>query len=410
MDMLLKNIGVLATPVGTVARAGQCQGEIRVIENAMVGVTDGKFSYVGTFDETLTAASVIDCGGKLMTPGLVDAHTHMVFGGWRQKEMSLKLEGVSYLDILKSGGGILNTVEQTRQATEEELYDKTLRLLSEMMALGVTTCEAKSGYGLDLENELKQLRVIKRVNEGHPADVAATFMGAHAFPKEFENNRGGYVKYIIDEMLPKIAEKGLAKFCDIFTETAVFTIDESYDILMAAKKLGLSLKVHADEIDPIGGAQLAARVGAISAEHLIETSDEGILAMASKGVIAVLLPSTSFYLDKDFARANDMIDAGVAVAIATDFNPGSSPCLNLQFAMNLACLKYKLTPAQALTAVTLNGAAAIDRADICGSIEVGKMADLVIWDADDLDYIFYRYGSNLAKSVMKKGVFYVNHR
>jgi len=404
VELLLKNIGLLATPTGSAAKKGIEQGEITLIENAMVGIKGGKIAYAGPADESLKADETIDCEGRLVTPGLVDSHTHLVFGGWRQKEFPLKLAGVSYLDILKAGGGILSTVEHTRAAKEEALVEKGKIHLKEMLGLGVTTCEAKSGYGLNTEHELKQLRVIKRLDEIQPVDIVPTFMGAHAFPKEFADDREGYIKYLIDNMLPAVAEQGLAEFCDIFCETAVFTPEESRRILLAAAELGLKPKAHADEIDPIGGAEMAAEVSAISAEHLIQASDRGIGSMAKSGVIAVLLPATSFYLDKPYARARDMINAGVAVAISTDFNPGSTPSLNMQFAMNLACLKYKLTPAEALTAATLNGAAAIDRAAKCGSIEAGKQADIVIWEAEDLEYIFYRYGSNLAHMVIKDGV------
>ena len=403
MDLLLTNIGLIATPVGSTAQKGSAQGKISLVPNATIGVKDGKIAFVGE-QWSGKATQTIDCGGRLVTPGLVDAHTHLVFGGWRQKELKLKLEGASYIDILKSGGGILSTVEHTRAASETELVEKGKAHLKEMLELGVTTCEAKSGYGLSTEDELKQLRVIRTLSKEQPADIVPTFMGAHAVPKEFKDNRAGYIDLIINEMLPAVAKEQLAEFCDIFCETAVFTPEESRRILSEAKKYGLTPKMHADEIDPIGGAELAAEIKAISAEHLIQASDEGVQKLAKENVIAVLLPATSFYLDKPYARARDMINLNVAVAIATDFNPGSSPSLNIQLAMNLACLKYKMTPAEVLTAVTLNSAAAINRAKTHGSIETGKNADIVIWDAPDLDYIFYRYGSNLTHKVIKNGV------
>jgi len=403
MDLLLTNIGLLATPIGTTARKGREQREIALIPDAVVGIRNGRIGFVGKRGDTCEASLSLDCGGRLVTPGLVDSHTHLAFGGWRQNELALKLEGASYLDILKAGGGILSTVEHTRTASEDELVEKTRALLSEMFCHGVTTCEAKSGYGLSTADELKQLRVIRSLNEVSPVSIVPTFMGAHAVPKEFAGNRGGYIELLIDEILPAVSRENLAEFCDVFCESAVFTREESRRILLEAASHGLALKAHADEIEPGGGAEMAAAVGAVSAEHLIETSDEGIRALADKNVIAVLLPATSFYLDKPYARARNMVDAGVAVAVATDFNPGSCPCSNIQFAMNLACLKYKLSPAEALTAVTLNGAAAINRAKLCGSIEVGKQADLVIWNAPDLEYIFYRCGSNLVHNVIKNG-------
>ena len=404
MDLLLKNIGLLATPQGNSPHAGDAQKEISLVENAAVGIQDGIIEYAGPASSVLSARETIDCGGKLVTPGLIDAHTHLVFGGWREKEMGLKLAGVSYLDILKQGGGILNTVEHTRKATEDELAAKAAGLLSEMLKHGTTTCECKSGYGLSLEQEMKQLRVAKRLNEAQPVDLVSTFMGAHAVPEEYENNRKGYIELLINEMLPAVAQSKLGEFCDIFCESAVFTPEESLHILARAKELGFKLKAHVDEIDPIGGAEMTAKAGCTSAEHLIQASDKGIADMAANNVIAVLLPATSFYLDKPFARARKMIDEGVAVAVATDFNPGSSPNLNLQFPMMLACARYRLTPAEALTAVTLNAAAAIGRAHTAGTVEPGKKADIVLWDAPDLEYIFYRYGSNLAHTVIKDGI------
>jgi len=416
VDLVLKNIGLLATPTGTEAKKGAGQREITLIHNAEIGIKDGMIEYVKQEDGKPNDPShrfnpfqhFIDCKGKLVTPGFVDAHTHLVFGGWRQNELAFRLEGKSYLDILKSGGGILNTVDKTRKSSEIELVEKGRAHLSEMLHLGVTTCEAKSGYGLCLEDELKQLRVIRNLDITQPIDIVPTFMGAHAIPNEYTDNRDGYIDLIINEMLPVIIKEQLAEFCDVFCETAAFTPEESRRILLEAKKHGLTPKIHADEINSIGGAQVASQVNAISAEHLIQTSDEGIRAIAEQNVIAVLLPATSFYLEKPYARARDMINAGAAVAVATDFNPGSSPSLNMQLTMNLACLKYKMTPAEVLTAVTLNGAAAINRAEIHGSIEVGKQADLLIWDAPDLEYIFYRYGSNLVHTVIKNGVVVVS--
>ena len=405
--MILKNVGLLATPTGKTAKKGAAQGQIELIENAAVCIEDGIIVYAGPGDKLpgskSSSGDVIDCGGRLVTPGLVDAHTHLIFGGWRQKEMARKLAGESYLDILKSGGGILETVRQTRAASEESLFEKGAKLLDTMLAHGTTTVECKSGYGLNVEDELKQLRVAKKLGETGPVEIVPTFMGAHAVPAEYKENREAFINLVCNEMMPAVKAEGLAEFCDIFCETAVFTPQESLKILAKAVEYGMTPKAHADEIDYVGGAEMAAAAGCISAEHLIMAGDEGIRALAEKNITACLLPATSFCLDKGYARARDMIAAGVAVAVCTDFNPGSSPNLNLQFPMYLACLKYKLTPAEALTAVTLNGAAAIRRSEKIGSVEPGKQADLVIWDAPDLDYIFYRYGCNLVHSVIKKG-------
>ena len=363
---------------------------------------DGNIAAVGV-GPAPKADRVLDAQGKLVTPGLVDAHTHLIFGGWRQNELGLKLHGVSYLKILARGGGILSTVRATRAATEDELCDKACAALNEMLRFGVTTAEAKSGYGLDRETELRQLRVIRRLNEEQPVELAATFLGAHAVPEEYQGDREGYIRLLCDEIIPEVAEQKLAEFCDVFCETGVFSAEESRRILDAGKKYGLIPKIHADEIDPIGGSQLTETVGAISAEHLIVCPPEGIKAMARAGTVACCLPATSFYLGSTFAPVRDMIASSVPVALASDFNPGSCPSLNLQFVMNLGCLKYRMTPEEVLTAVTLNAAAAIDRADRIGSIEPGKQADLVIWDAPDLDYVCYRLGSNLVSQVVKKG-------
>lgn len=403
-ELLIKNIGMLATAQGSAAKAGKAQGEISVQENAWVAVNEGKIAAVGCGEPSVEAAEIIDAKGHLVTAGLVDAHTHLVFGGWRADELALKLHGVPYLDILAQGGGILSTVRSTRAATEDELCEKTAAVLDEMLSLGTTTCEAKSGYGLNMETELKQLNVVKRLNESQPVELVSTFMAAHAVPQEYKENREEYIRLIIEEMIPYVSEHKLAKYCDIFCETGVFTAEESKKILLTARQYGLEPKIHADEIDPIGGSVLAGEINAVSAEHLIVCPPEGIESMAKGGTIACLLPATSFYLGATFAPARDMINAGVPVAVASDFNPGSTPNLNLQLAMNIACFKYRLTPEEVLTAATLNAAAAIGCADKVGTVEVGKQADLLIWNAPSLNYIFYRYGNNLVDTVIKKGV------
>ena len=401
--VLIQNIGMLATPEGKSAHRGEAQGKINMLRDAWVRIEDGVIAAVGTGKADAAGAEVIDAGGNLVTPGLVDAHTHLIFGGWRQNELGLKLHGASYLEIQNAGGGIQSTTNATRGATEEELADKAEKALNEMLRFGTTTCEAKSGYGLATEHELKALRVIRDLDERHPIDLVATFMGAHLVPAEYKQDREAYVRLVCEEMMPKVKEQGIAKFCDVFCEADTFTVEEARTILEAGLKYGLRPKIHADEIEAIGGSQLAGEIGAISAEHLIVCPPEGIASMAKGGTIACLLPATSFNLGAVFAPARDMVNAGVPVAMATDFNPGSCPCLNMQFVINLGCLKYRLTPEAVLTAVTLNAAAAIDLADRVGSVEPGKLGDLVIWDAPDLDYICYRVGSNLAKTVIKKG-------
>ena len=396
MRLLVHNIGCLATPL-----AG---GTFLQRTGAWLAAEDGKITALGAgLPPEAQGAAVVDAGGQLVTPGLVDAHTHLIFGGWRQHELTLKRQGVPYLEILARGGGILSTVEMTRKAGLEELVAKGAGALKQMLALGVTTCEAKSGYGLDRATELKQLAAIARLKAVQPVELAATFLGAHALPPEYRENRAGYVDFLTQEMIPLVAREGLAEFCDVFCETGVFTAAEAEKILRTGLRHGLGAKIHTDEIDAIGGTELAGALPAVSAEHLIAATDRGIDALAKGGTVAVLLPATSFYLGKPYARARDMIAAGVPVAVATDYNPGSCPSLNLQLAMQLACWQYRLTPAETLTAVTRNAAAALGRGDRIGTLEPGMQADLVIWKAPDLDYLFYRFGENLAGTVIKRG-------
>ena len=402
-SLLIHNIGTLVTPEGFEARRGEDQGKLKVLQNAWIYIENDEIIAFGDRNQPITLGAKLDAGGRLVTPGLVDAHTHLIFGGWRQNELAMKIRNVPYLDILAAGGGILSTVKATHAADEDALTAKAKVALDEMLSFGTTTCEAKSGYGLNKKEEIKQLKVIRRLNKEHALDVVPTFMGAHALPQEYKEDREAYLKLLCEEMIPAVAKQKLAKFCDVFCETGVFTAEESRRILQAGLDNGLVPKIHADEIDPIGGSELTAEVGAISAEHLIVCPPEGIAAMAEGGTVACLLPATSFYLGSTFAPARAMIETGVPVAMASDFNPGSCPSLNLQFVMNLGCLKYKLTPEEVLTAVTLNGAAAINRADKLGSLEPGKQGDLVIWNAEDLNYICYRMGSNLVDTVVKKG-------
>ena len=405
MKTIIHNIGQLATPLGGTALRGKAQGDICLMKDAWLLMEDDVIRQVGKgAAPAVPDAKIIDAGGCLVTPGLVDAHTHLVFGGWRAHELMLKLQGVPYLEILAAGGGILSTVRATRGASQEELQDKAAAALQEMLQYGTTTCECKSGYGLDLDTELKQLRAIKALNEAQPVELVSTFLGAHAVPSEFAGDRAGYIRLLTDRVIPEVAKEGLAEFCDVFCETGVFDATESEEILKAGLAHGLGAKIHADEINPIGGSQLAGELHAVSAEHLIAAPDAGIEKMAEGGTVAVLLPATSFYLDKPFARARDMINAGVPVAVATDFNPGSCPSLNMQLVMSLACYKYRIKPEEVLTAVTLNAAAAINRAHRIGTLEAGKQADILIWDAPSLEHIFYRFGSDQVKTVIKKGI------
>ncbi|MBM7646929.1 imidazolonepropionase [Scopulibacillus daqui] len=406
-DLLFYNIGQLLTmdngsdgPV-----KGKEMQNLPLIENAAVAVKDGKVLKVGKQAELMDidADEKIDCKGCLVSPGLVEPHTHLVFGGSREHEMALKQQGVPYLEILKKGGGILSTVKATRDTSFEELVDKAMFHIDRMMSYGITTMEAKSGYGLDYDTEMKQMQVVKHVKKLTRMDIVSTFLGAHAIPEEFKDNPEAFLDEMI-HMLPEIKEKDLAEFVDIFCETGVFSVEQSRAYLEKAKKAGFKVKIHADEIDPLGGAELAADVGAITGDHLVGASDEGIKRLAEEGVIAVLLPGTSFYLGKDkHARARKMIESGVAVALSTDFNPGSSVTENLQMIMSLAALNLKMTPEEIWHAVTVNAAYAINRGDSAGKIAPGRHADMVVWNAPNYLYIPYHYGVNHVQKVYKAG-------
>ena len=403
--LLIRNIGLLATAEGNTALRGAAQhAGVKLIKNAAVLINDDTVQAVYENDDAPECENVIDAEGRLVTAGLIDAHTHLIFGGWRQHEVPLKLRGASYLEILQAGGGILNTLVATRNASEDELYERAEKALSEMLDHGITTVEAKSGYGLDVENELKQLRVIRRLKKEGGFNVIPTFMAAHAVPPEFKGDPDGYIEYVCTEILPKVADDELCEFVDVFCETGVFDVEQSRKMLTYGAAYGFKTKIHADEIDAIGGSVLAGEIGATSAEHLIAIDEAGIASMARGGTIACLLPGTSLYLNKEFAPARKMIEAGVPVSICTDFNPGSCPSNDLQLCMNLGYLKYRMTPEEVLSAVTINAACAVGRGDTLGTVEPGKEADLVIWDAEDLDYLVYRMGTNKAKTVIRKGI------
>lgn len=392
-------------------RTREAMSDLGLIEDGSVWIENGQILAVGTTSELETSfgdraneADIVDATGQLVTPGLVDPHTHVAYGGSREREFEKRLEGATYMEIMNAGGGIHATSRMTREATEEELVAQTTRRLNSFFQHGVTTVEGKSGYGLDLETELKQLRVMKRLNETHLIDLVPTFMGAHAVPGEYKGREDDYVDLLVNEMLPKVAEEGLAVFNDVFCEVGVFTPEQSERILLAGKELGLIPKIHADEIESYGGAELAAKVGAISAEHLLKASDEGVRLMAEAGVIACLLPATALYLREEAAKGRAMIDAGVAVAISTDCNPGSSPTTSMPLVMNLACISMRLTPAEALVAATMNAACAIGMEEKVGSLKVGKQGDVVMWNVSSYQELQYLFGVNHVRSVWKKGV------
>ncbi|MFJ8236358.1 imidazolonepropionase [Ureibacillus sp. NPDC094379] len=412
MSTLIKNANEVITLKGNGQgpRTKEAMKEIGIIENGSVLVDQDRIVAIGTLEELqkeypelIADAEVIDATGKVVMPGLVDCHTHLVHGGTRENEFNMRLNGSSYMEIMNSGGGIHSTTRSTRQASFEELYEKTYNHLNEFLKYGITTVEAKSGYGLDWENEKKQLEVAKKLQETHVVDVVSTFMGAHAVPAEYKGREEEFVEIVINEMLPKVAEEQLAEFNDVFCEKGVFTPEQSRRILEAGKQYGLTPKIHADEIEPYEGAELAAEVGAISAEHLLVASDEGIKKMAESGTIAVLLPGTAFFLRAPFARGRLMVDEGVPVAISTDFNPGSSPTISLPFIMNLACMNMGLTLEEVLTATTMNAACAINRGDQIGSLEEGKKADILVLNVANYKQLQYYYGMNHTHLVMKNG-------
>ena len=407
-DILIVNAEELLTLANSHGnpRVGKEMRELGIVRDGAVAIKEGRIVAAGkTRDVTHTfrAGYVISAQGKIVLPGFVDPHTHLVFAGSREDEFQLRVEGASYMEILGSGGGILKTVKETRRARVEKLVELGLEKLDAMLTHGTTTVEAKSGYGLDTADELKILQATKRLNQLHSVNVVATLMGANAVPPEYRGNTSEYVDLIIGEMIPKVAEKGLAEFCDVFCERGVFNLEQTKRILMKGKNHGLKPKVHADEMSTLGGAEIAADVGAVSAEHLLFSSVEGIRALIEKGVIAVLLPAAAFSLMMGkYADARLMIDSGVPVALGTGFDAG---CWveNQQLVIAMACHLMRMTPAEAITAATLNAAHAVNRANEVGSLEVGKRADVLVLNAPDHRFLGYRFGVNLVDKVIKNG-------
>ncbi|HFI0420172.1 TPA: imidazolonepropionase [Streptococcus suis] len=380
-----------------------------ILEDGYIAIKDGKILATGTGEPQADLVGpetiLLSCQGKVATPGLIDCHTHLVYGGSREHEFAQKLAGVSYLDILANGGGILSTVRATRKADFDTLYQKSYKLLDYMLDHGVTTVEAKSGYGLDWETEKRQLEVVQQLQQDHAIDLVSTFMAAHAIPEEYKGNNQAYLDLIIESMLPQVKEENLAEFCDIFCEQGVFTAEESRSLLTKAKNMGFKLRIHADEIKSIGGVDLAAELGTVSAEHLMVITDQGIDKLSQAKVIGNLLPATTFSLMEDtYAPARKMLDKGMAITLSTDSNPGSCPTANLQFVMQLGSFMMRLTPVEILNAVTINAAYSVDRQTQIGSFHPGKDADISIFDAPNIDFLFYFFATNLTDQVYKKGL------
>lgn len=403
----------VVTPTGFAARKGTEMGELLVMDHATIEVTDGVITYVGpnrgeNRDGYYQHYWHYNARGRCVVPGFVDSHTHFVFGGERADEFSWRLKGESYMSIMERGGGIVSTVKATRASNFIRLRAKAEGFLKQMNAMGVTTVEGKSGYGLDKETELMQLRIMRSLNgdEHRRVDIVPTFLGAHAVPQEYAGRTDDYVDFLIREVMPCVAEAGLAEFCDVFCEQGVFSIEQSRRLLLAARGMGFDLKLHVDEIVPLGGAGLAAELSATSADHLLHASDADIRAMAEKGVVATLLPLTAFALKEPYARGRAMIDAGCAVALATDLNPGSCFSGSIPLTFALACIYMQMSIEEAITALTLNGAAALNRAGSIGSIEVGKKGDLVVLNTDNYHFLPYYIGMNCVIATIKEGVIY----
>lgn len=413
-NVVVTNIGELATPLGFSARRGSQMSQLRRVKGAGVAIEEGRITYSGEmatpeFATRLRLAHVndtpvLDAKGMTCVPGFIDCHTHFIYAGSREDEFFWRAGGLPYMEIHRRGGGILRTVEATRNAPPELLFSSGRDRLASMLAQGITTVEAKSGYGLDLDTEMRQLEAMAALRYATPIDIVPTYLGPHAVPPEFAGEPDRYIDYVIDSVLPVVKAKGLALFADIFCEKGVFDIGQSRRYLEAAKDLGFGLKLHADEIERLGGAGLAAELGAVSADHLLKATDDDLASMARAGTVAVCLPLTAFTLREPYARARFMVDSGLAVALASDLNPGSCYSQSIPLIFALAVLYMGLSMEEALTALTLNAAAALGLASAVGSLEVGKAGDLLLLSAPSCDFLAYNVGMNLVSTVVKGGV------
>ncbi len=410
-DLLIYHAGELATVASSGPLVGPSQGRLNAISDGAVAVVGERIALVGSTDEVLRRvrlapeARVVDAQGQAVLPGFVDPHTHLVFAGTREEEWELRLRGASYQEITAAGGGINSTVRATRTASREDLVALGRQRLDTMVSLGTTTAEAKTGYGLTTAEELKLLEAIQALDRQHPIDLVPTFLGAHLAPAEYRGREDEYVDRVVEEMLPRVAQlPGLAHFCDVFCDVGAFTLAQARRVLEAARRWGLGLKIHADEFAALGGARLAAEMGAVSADHLVVTPAADMAAMARTGVVAVLLPATTFHLGKaHYAPARSFIEAGVPVALATDLNPGTSMTESMPMVVAIACSQMKMSPAEALVAATLNAAYAIGKGDEEGSLQPGKLADIVLLDAPNHRHLAYHFGVNLVGMVFKRG-------
>lgn len=406
---LIRHLSQLVTPRGTSLRKGKAMSELLELEDAAVYMEEGTIRLVGTTAQVeaalppLTDCQVVEGRGMCALPGFVDSHTHFLFGGHRPEEFAARLGGAEYLDLLRMGGGIQATVSATRAAGGRALARSGKERLDAMLAQGVTTVEGKSGYGLDLDTELLQLRVMRELDRSQAVEIVSTYLGAHAVPTEFAGRGDDYIDFMLQTVLPQIRAEHLARFCDVFCEADVFSVAQARRLLAGARDMGFGLKLHADEIVSLGGAGLGAELGAVSADHLLAISDQDAAALAQSATAATLLPCTAFCLGKPYAPARELIDRGCGVALATDYNPGSCFCDNIALLFSLAAIQMKMTLPEALTALTLNGAAAVGRADKIGSIEPGKQADLVLLHWPSYLYLVYHTAMNGVGAVYKKG-------
>jgi len=406
--LIIKNASELVTCKGKSPKHGKDMAEIGMINNGCVVIENDIITDVGTTDEILKKYNenefkVIDASNKAVLPGFIDSHTHVIFGGYRADEFSWRLRGDTYMSIMERGGGITSSVRATRDTSLEEFIEVGKKRLDKMMAMGVTTVEGKSGYGLDRETELKQLEAMKELNKIHPLDIVATFLGPHSVLPEYKGKEEEFLDIMIDDVMPNVVDNKLAEFADIFCEKNVFSIEQSRRFLNEAKRAGLKVKIHADEMYQLGGAELAVELSASSADHLLQASDEGIKQLANSEVIATLLPATAFCLKEEYARGRYMIDSGCAVALATDFNPGSCFTNSIPLVIALAALHMKMSIEEIISALTINAAAAVGRNDIVGSIEIGKKADIIILEYPSIHFLPYHAAVNIVETVIKNG-------